>query len=92
MNPLRLVVLAILFYIGWQLLRRSLFPDQGNSDESTVDADNRDKVKDILVEDPVCHTFVPKKHAIRLRHKGRTYYFCSEACCDSFSLTTEGDE
>ncbi|MDH3347051.1 MAG: YHS domain-containing protein [Desulfobulbaceae bacterium] len=89
MNPLKLLVLAVFFYIGWRLVRKSLFPNINNHAEPTVRSDNMDKVKDILVEDPVCHTFVPKKDAIRLRYEGRTYYFCSEACCDSFSVTVE---
>jgi len=44
------------------------------------------------MEDPVCHTLVPKGQAIRLRHKGKTYYFCSEKCCDTFARESGGQE
>ena len=42
-------------------------------------------VQDVLVEDPVCHTLIPKHQAIRLRQNGQTHYFCSDACCDKFT-------
>lgn len=49
-------------------------------------------MKDVLVEDPVCHTLIPKGQAIRLRQKGKTYYFCSEECCDTFTRESGGEE
>jgi YHS domain-containing protein len=91
MNVVRLVVLALLAYLGWSLLRGLL--GRGNTGTSGRRQDNaaRDsKVKDVLVEDPVCHKLVPKHQAIRLREKGTTYYFCSDECCDKFSEKSRG--
>ncbi len=79
MTPLRLLILAILFYMGWYLFRnrkKKPRPSDAPSDTSP---------QDILVEDPVCHLLVPKHQAFRLRKDGVTYYFCSEQCCDKFA-------
>jgi YHS domain-containing protein len=88
MTPLRLLVLAILFYIAWRLLRKNKVRKQ--VDESSQDHDSG--LQDVLVEDPVCHVLVPKHQAIRLRKDGVTYYFCSEECCDQFTGKPEEGE
>ena len=81
MTPVRLLVLAVLFYCAWLLLRRRPVKQEKDT-TSTVD---NGRTEDVLVEDPVCHVLVPKDQALRLRKDGVTYYFCSEKCCDQFS-------
>ncbi len=86
---IRFVVLGVLFYLAWRLLNGILgkpaVQDSGKAAEDPP-------VQDVLVEDPVCHTLVPKHQAIRLRQYGTTYYFCSEACCDKFTDKPKEDE
>ena len=48
-------------------------------------------VQDVLVEDPVCYTFIPKGQAVQLHHNKEMYYFCSNKCCERF-LKLKGDE
>jgi YHS domain-containing protein len=60
----------------------------GNKAAPGQESSKETPVKDVLVEDPVCKTLVPKHQAIRLRlegEEGKTYYFCSEKCCDAFT-------
>lgn len=91
MGPLRLALLAGLGYIGWNLLRsliREKIQDelrrkQGSSTKEAA-------AEDLLEEDPVCHTLIPRQQAVRLRCNGRTYYFCSETCCDIFISQQKG--
>jgi YHS domain-containing protein len=94
MTPLRLFVLAVLFYIGWMLVK-GLF--KRDNPVETVEGkdkqnDSEGRVEDILVEDPVCHKLVPRKQAIRFRQSGEDYYFCSEKCCDAFSTEPGGEK
>ena len=88
MSPVRLFILAILFYIAWRLFNGSTGKKPKNSEQPSDSSD----VRDVLMEDPVCHTLVPRGQAIRLRHKGKTYYFCSEKCCDTFTRESGGQE
>jgi YHS domain-containing protein len=93
MQIVRLVVLGILFYIGWQLLKGIAGLKKASSLERGKKKAEADiQVEDVLVEDPVCHTLVPKNQAIRLRKDGETYYFCSDTCCDKFSETPREEE
>ena len=89
MTPIRLLILAILVYVGWRMLRRGRRKNsEALSQEPPHDADPQD----ILVEDPVCHVLIPKHQALRLRRDGVTYYFCSEQCCDQFAEQTEKEK
>ncbi len=93
MSPQRLFILAILLYIAWRLIRnliRKKIEDEAEKKQKKKAAGT--KVEDILVEDPVCHTLIPKHQAIRLRQKGKTYYFCSDTCCDKFTGKSGGSE
>jgi YHS domain-containing protein len=37
-----------------------------------------------LVQDPVCHTFIPRKEALKVQKDGKDYFFCSEGCLKRF--------
>ncbi len=87
---IRFVVMAVLFYLAWRLLNGII--GKTAAQDSGKDAAEDPPVQDVLVEDPVCHTLVPRHQAIRLRQDGTTYYFCSEACCDKFTDKQKEDE
>lgn len=92
MSPLRIVILAALFYIGYKML----VGGQGkkgskNTRQRTTQGPPDIPVTDVLVEDPVCHSLVPKRQAIHLQHRGSMVYFCSEECCNKF-IAQEGEE
>lgn len=84
MSPLRLLVLGVLFYLAWRLIRAGS-PRKKADAAAESEGDAPVRPEDVLVEDPVCHVLVPKRQAVRLRKDGVTYYFCSEKCCDQFT-------
>jgi len=93
MIVIRLVVLAVLAYVAWLLIRGITRGGGRKKREGAGEGQQGDtRSQDVLVEDPVCHTLVPKHQAVRLRRDGKTYYFCSDACCDKFSESPGGKE
>jgi YHS domain-containing protein len=78
---IRLVVLAVIFYVGYRLLTGI---GKKKTERKPPEIRVSEQVEDVLVEDPVCHTLVPKGQAIRLKHDDQLYFFCSEACCSRF--------
>ena len=86
MSPQRLLILAVLLYIAWRLIRNLIREKiEDEAEKRQKKGAGGSKVQDVLVEDPVCHTLIPKHQAIRLRKDGKTYYFCSDKCCDKFT-------
>lgn len=88
MHPLRLILLVVLLYILFRLLfgagKKRVRP------ASRFSADGKLPAHDVLVEDPVRHTYVPKGRAVKLARKGKTHYFCSERCRSTF-LADKGE-
>ncbi len=87
MSPIRIVILAILFYILYRLLT-------GGKKKTSVKntAGGELPAQDILVEDPVCHTYIPKQQAVSAKHNGTVYYFCSKECCEKHIATNRGEK
>ena len=89
MTPLRLIIISCLLYILYRLLiglrKKGIHGKKQGAGASGKEA------QDVLVEDPVCHTFVPKGQAVQLHHDKQMYYFCSNKCCEMF-LKKKGAE
>jgi YHS domain-containing protein len=89
MTPARLIIIGVLLYILYRLLVGSdKKKSQGRKQTGTSSGA---AVQDVLVEDPVCHTYIPKGQAVRLHHNKQNYYFCSNKCCEEF-LEKKGAE
>ncbi len=89
MSPLRLVILAILFYIAFRLLTggRHKKEPETQQKETTYKGMPAD---DVLVEDPVCKKLIPRQQAIQHHHSDQIIYFCSEECCRKF-ISQQGE-
>jgi YHS domain-containing protein len=93
-SPIKIVVIAILLYLGYRLLTSDWSKRKDKKAvESEQDTQDDGSVADVLVEDPICHKLVPKQQAIRLKskNKDKIVYFCSEECCNLF-VSQEGEK
>ncbi len=45
---------------------------------------NRGSGPEELVQDPCCHTYVPKRSAIKKKIAGRWFYFCNQECMENY--------
>jgi YHS domain-containing protein len=89
MGPVRILILAVLLYIGYRLIMKN-FSNSGNDQKSGKRDTKGGKITDVLVEDPICHKLVPKQQAVELETEGETHYFCSQECCDTYR-SEQGD-
>jgi len=93
-GPIKLIVIAILLYLGYRLLISDWRKKQNKkADNSARDIKDDGTVEDVLVEDPICHKLVPRQQAIRLKsiETDKIIYFCSEECCNLF-VNQEGEK
>ncbi|MDD5758354.1 MAG: YHS domain-containing protein [Desulfobulbaceae bacterium] len=81
MSPIRLLILASLGYILYRLL---FGRGQGRTNSGPSQAEGKRQVDDVLVEDPVCHLYIPQREAESLIISGTTHYFCSPECRKKF--------
>jgi YHS domain-containing protein len=89
-NPLRIIILSVLLYILFRLLtgtgRRS------DSRRAGPGVGVSGATRDVLMEDPVCHTLIPTKNAITLKLEGKILYFCSQNCRDQYTNNQSGEQ
>jgi len=52
--------------------------------EKPVGEKDIEKINDIMVKDPYCNTYFPKKDGICLKMNGQNLYFCSTECRDKY--------
>lgn len=75
-------LLVVLYFLLRQAVRGFRNKEVGNRGTS-VDQDQ-------MVEDPECHTFVPRRHAVIETVSGQTYCFCSKQCAVAFQNRQSG--
>jgi YHS domain-containing protein len=81
---IRVVILGILALVVYFLLRSAVaaFISGLRADRGAARA--RGVLRDDLVRDPVCETYVPRRAAVTHRRGAETYYFCSPGCAEKF--------
>jgi YHS domain-containing protein len=78
----RFFVFIILIYLLYKVIKTvgKLKPAENENYQfkaSTVGGED-------LVEDPVCHTYVPLSQAFKKEISGNNYYFCSKQCSEKY--------
>ena len=76
------LLLTVLYFLLRQMFRGFTTPIETVRKRSVAPA--QDKEQDQMVEDPVCHIFVPKRIAVVETIGGREYCFCSQECSVKF--------
>jgi YHS domain-containing protein len=79
---MRFLFLCLLVYLGYRLLKGILAP--GPSSSGSQKQDDLAPVDDIMVKDPFCQTYIPKRDGIKEVINGQTYFFCSAQCRDKY--------
>jgi len=78
----KFLILAVVGYVFYRALK-SMMIDSGASSSNGKQTGPTD-VDDVLVQDPVCKTYVAQRNSIHIRRNGREIYFCSEECRDRY--------
>ena len=68
-------------YLGYWAIKK-VAASLGLWPQAPKPLDNREP--DVLVQDPVCQTFIPRREALSTEKGGKTYFFCSEGCLKRF--------
>lgn len=75
---IRIILLAVLCYILYRLVKSLLLPP---SQKFGKQAGQGGKIiTDEMVSDPYCNVYIPKQDAIKTKIAGKTLFFCSKEC------------
>ena len=79
---MRLLIFIALIYVVYRFLKSWI--SSSSSKKHTISEDSGDAVDDVMIQDPFCKTYFPKRNGIRLIVDGTELFFCSEECRDKY--------
>ena len=87
---IRFIILAIVAYVFYRALKSWMFaaPDSAKS----VSGKDAGRIDDVMIKDPFCEAYFPKRNAVHLQFDGMDLYFCSTACKNQFIAAQSEDE
>ena len=80
---MRLLIFIAIIYIVYKVLK-SWMLKKLPEDRSPVSGGTSSEIDDVMVKDPYCQVYFPKRKGIQLKVKGEDLYFCSPECKDKF--------
>jgi YHS domain-containing protein len=82
---MRLLVLCFLIYLGYWIFKKWALPEK--SSKSTPEQKGLAMVDDVMLKDPFCQAYFPKKNGVKSVIDGEICYFCSTRCRDKYLKT-----
>ncbi|MEW6672329.1 MAG: hypothetical protein AB1427_11550 [Thermodesulfobacteriota bacterium] len=79
---MRLLVFLGLIYLLYRAVK-SWMGSQSASKTATYHRPSPE-IDDVMVKDPFCEVYFPKRNGIRIIHEGEELFFCSTQCRDKF--------
>jgi YHS domain-containing protein len=79
---IRFIILAVVGYVAYRALKSWMFP--GTSSSESVTGKKAREIDDIMIKDPYCEAYFPKRSAVNLKFNGKEMQFCSTQCKDKF--------
>jgi uncharacterized protein len=82
----RFILFSALFLVLYYVIKGFLkgLKSQKVLKTGSKQADKQSPITDVLVQDPVCGVYCPRRDALSLNLQGKTYYFCSDKCRQEF--------
>jgi len=79
---IRLILLIGLIYIGYKIFK--FWGRLNAAVNRTVPGQAKREIDDVMVKDPFCQVYFPKRKGISYKSDGQMFYFCSKECKESF--------
>ena len=87
---IRFVILAVVAYVFYRALKSWMFPAPDSS--KSVAGKDAGQIDDVMIKDPFCEVYFPKRNAVHLQFDGDDLYFCSAACKDQYIAARSENE
>ena len=79
---IRFIILAVVGYVAYRALKSWMFPSPSSSE--SVTGKKAGEIDDIMIKDPYCEAYFPKRKAVNLKFNGEDLQFCSSQCKENF--------
>ncbi|MCP4110547.1 MAG: hypothetical protein GY749_34335 [Desulfobacteraceae bacterium] len=80
MGLIRYIIVFGVIYFGYKKVKSLLL----GVHQRTVSGKARNEIDDIMIKDPFCKIYFPRKEGVHLKIDEQDLYFCSTRCRDGF--------
>ena len=78
----RFIIALVVGYLLYRLVKKTMVAYKGGVSDSSREPGSKEPK--VLVQDPICGTFIPRQEALKAQKDGQDYFFCSEGCLKRF--------
>jgi uncharacterized protein len=79
---MKLLVILVVGYFCYQAMKNWM--RSGSSSGEKVSSNVAGEIDDVMIQDPICGVYFPKRNGISLQAKGEELFFCSQECKTKF--------
>jgi uncharacterized protein len=79
---MRLLIFLGLIYFLYRVVKSWM--SSLNTSKTATYHQTTPEIDDVMVKDPFCEVYFPKRNGIRVTHAGQELFFCSTQCRDKF--------
>ena len=79
---IRFIILVVVVYVLYRSLKSWMF--QASSSSRQVSSKTATEIDDVMIKDPFCEAYFPKRNGVHLHFGGKDLYFCSNQCKDKY--------
>ena len=87
---IRFIILVVVGYVFYRALKSWMFPAPDASNK--VADKNIGRIDDVMIKDPYCEAYFPKRNAVHLNLDGQDLFFCSADCKNKYIAAQSGNE
>ena len=79
---MRYLIILGLIYFAYRVIKSWML--QGGQSKIKVSREAAGEIDDVMVKDPYCEVYFPKRNGVHLKIDGKDLYFCSTTCRDNY--------
>ena len=79
---IKFLILLAVGYLLYRSMKTWMFPPSGP--KKNVSSRTGTQIDDVMIKDPLCEAYFPRRKAVHLKLNGNDLYFCSTACRDKY--------
>ncbi len=79
---IRFIILFVVGYVLYRALKSWMFPPASSS--RSVSGKTAAEIDDVMIKDPFCEAYFPRRNGVYLDFGGKDLYFCSNQCKDKY--------
>lgn len=81
---LRIIIIAVIVYILYRSLKSWIIKNTSLADRPLDGRQAAGQIDDVMVKDPNCDAYFPKRKGVALKMNGQELLFCSEQCRNEY--------